>query len=213
MQNHIATLRIVALLTCLTVPLASHARDIIASPAQDSTEFHSEIGLTYASGANKVVDQLETNFGMKRDWGMPVGLKLSGYAKRSDGFGFGGGVGPCEFITVEDHSNYYHHNDDTSTSYIIPLFVDVRYYFPKNGDFEPYVRAGVSGSIAGGDYLGNGSIGPVVAVGTQVWARRIVSIGVEAGYDGSKVKVKDGYYHPAVDVRPIEFTFSVFARF
>jgi hypothetical protein len=213
MKNHINTLRIAALLTCLTVPLASHARDIIASPAQSSTEFHSEIGLTYASGANKVVDQLETNFGMKRDWDMPVGLKLSGYAKRSDGFGFGGGVGPCEFITVEDHSHHYHHDDDTSTSYIIPLFVDVRYYFPKNGDFEPYVRAGVSGSIAGGDYLGNGSIGPVVAVGTQVWGRRIVAIGVEAGYDGSKVKVKDGYYHPAVDIRPIEFTFSVFARF
>jgi hypothetical protein len=213
MKNRIIMLRIAALLTCLTLPLASHARDIIAAPVQNTTEFHSEIGLTYASGVTKVADQMESNFGLVRDSLIPVGLRVSAYAKQSNGFGFGGGVGPCAFVTVEDRNHYYSHNSDKSTSYIIPLFVDVRYYFPRNGDIEPYVRAGVSGSIAGGDYLGNGSIGPVVAVGTQVWARHIVSIGVEAGYDGSKVKVKDGYYHPAADVRPVEFTFSVFARF
>jgi len=213
MKNRIIILRVAALLTCLALPPASHARDIIAAPAQDSTEFHSEIGLTYASGVKKVADQMESNFGMVRDSLWPVGLRVSAYAKQSNGFGFGGGVGPCEFVTVEDRNHYYNHNDDKSTSYIIPLFVDVRYFFPRSGDIEPYVRAGVSGSIAGGDYLGNGAIGPIVAVGTQVWARHIVAIGVEAGYDGSKVKVKDGYYHPAVDIRPIEFTFSVFARF
>lgn len=213
MKHHNCLVRIASLMACLSLPLIGHARDIIASPARADTEFHGEIGLTYASGVEKVVDQLETNFGMKRDWSMPVGLKVSGYARRADGFGFGGGVGPCEFITVEDHNHYYHHDDDKNTSYIIPLFVDVRYYFPENGNFGPYVRAGISGSIAGGDYIGNGSIGPVVAVGAQVWGRRIVAVGVEAGYDGSKVKIKDGYYHQAEEVRPLEFTFSVFARF
>jgi hypothetical protein len=213
MNHRTSILRFAVLAYSLSLAFSVQARDIIASPAQDTMEFHSEVGLTYASGVINVADQMKTNFGLDHKDLWPVGLRISAYVKRSNGLGFGGGIGPCVFVTVEDRNHYYHHDDDNSTSYIIPVFADVRYYFPQSGSFEPYVRAGISGAIAGGDYLGNGTLGPVVAIGAQVWGRRIVSIGVEAGYDAAKVKVKDGYLHQAEEVRPTEFTFSVYARF
>jgi hypothetical protein len=202
-----------ALLTCLGLPFSSKASGIIPSPVGSNTEYHFEIGLTYASGVENVVDQMKTNFGFDRDYTVPVGLKLTAYAKRADGIGFGGGIGPSEFFQVKDNNHYYHHNDDSTSSYIIPMFVDMRYYLPTNASFAPYVRAGVSCPLAGGDYIDSGSPGAVVAIGAHVWEHRIVAIGVELGYDDSKVKVKDGNLHLAEKVRPTEFTFSVFAAF
>lgn len=213
MNHSNITLRFAALLACLGMPLVSRASAIIPSPAENRTEFHFEAGFTYASGVEKVTDQMKTNFGFERDYIVPVGLRLDAYAQTPSGFGYGGGVGPCEFFTVKDHNHHYSHNDDTNTSYIIPVFADLRYYFPKDGYFAPYVRAGVAYPIAGGDYIGSGTPGPVVAVGTKVWEHRIVAIGIEVGYDASKVEVKDGYLHQAEKVRPTEFTISVFASF
>lgn len=212
-MNYTVILRFATLLACFGMPLASRASAIIPSPASDRTEFHFEAGLTYASGVEKVANQMETNFGLERNYLMPVGFKFTAYAKTPCGFGYGVGVGPCSFFSVKDRNHYYHHNDDTNTSYIIPVFADLRYYFPQDGLFAPYVRAGVADSIAGGDYIGSGTPGPVVAVGTLVWEHRIVAIGVEAGYDASKVEVKAGYLHQAEKVRSTEFTFSVFASF
>jgi len=212
-MNYNVTLRFATLLACLGTPFVSRASAIIPSPAGSRTEFHFEAGLTYASGVQNVVDQMKTNFGFDHDTLWPIGIKLTAYAKTPSGFGYGGGVGPCEFFTVKDHNHYYHHNDDSNTSYIIPVFADVRYYFPKNDYLAPYVRAGVACPIAGGDYIGSGTPGPVVALGANVWEHRIVAIGVELGYDASQVEVKDGFLHQAEKVRATEFTISVFASF
>ena len=213
MKHSNIALRFAAVLTCLSLPLVSHAKAIIPSPAGSSTEYHVEAGLTYASGVQNIVDQMKTNFGFDHDYIWPIGIKLTAYAQTSSGFGYGGGIGPCEFISVKDRSHYYHHDDDTNTSYIIPVFADLRYYFPQNGFFAPYVRAGVAYPISGGDYIGNGTPGPLVAIGAHVWEHRILAIGVEAGYDASKVEVKSGYLHQAEKVRSTEFTLSVFVTF
>lgn len=212
MTHRYTALHFSVLLSCLCLPLGART-GIIPSPAGSSTEYHVEIGLTYASGMENVVHQMETNFGLERDNVWPIGLKLTAYAKTTDGLGFGGGIGPCEFIQVRDNNHYYHNNDDVKSSYVIPVFADLRYYFPRTGLLTPYVRAGVTCPIAGGDYIGTGTPGPVVAIGAHVWEHRILAIGVEAGYDASRVKVKSGYLHASEDVRPTEFTLSVFAAF
>jgi hypothetical protein len=212
MKHRDIPFRLTALLTCLSMPLLSRA-GIIPSPADSNTEFHLEAGLTYASGVENVMDQMKTNFGVDRDYVWPIGLKLAAYAKTPSGFGFGGGIGPCEFIQVKDHSRYYHNYDNDQWSYIVPVFADVRYFLPKNGFLAPYVRVGVAYPISGGDQIGSGTPGPVVAIGAHVWEHRIVAVGVEAGYDASKVEVKGGYLHQAEKVRPTEFTLSVFATF
>ena len=171
---------------------------------------HWEIGVTYAAGVNKVVDQMEINFGVTKKSVWPVGLKLGGYDEFSSGWCVGGSVGPCEVIAVD--RGYY---DDTNYNYIVPVTVDVRYIFPGQGEQKFYIRAGVTEPLAGGDYIGSGTPGPAVAIGGEVWHGRNLSVGLEAGYDGSKVEVKQGYYYgnPATKVTPIGFNATIFVRF
>lgn len=203
------------------MPLVTQARSgIIPSPAGNTTEYHVEVGLTYASGLKNVVDQLKTNFGFDDDSTFPIGLRLAAYAKTPSGFGFGGGIGPCEFIRVRndhDHHGYYYDNnhdrDDDQWSYVVPVFADLRYYFPGTSLIAPYFRAGVAYPISGGDHLGSGTPGPLVAAGANVWGHRYLSIGVELGYDDSKVRVKSGFFHGEEKVRSGEFTLSVYAAF
>jgi len=205
-------LPIIAVLACTNLALAARS-GIIPSPASNNNEFHVEAGLTYASGVQNIVDQLKTNMGFESDNVWPIGIKVSAYTVTPSGFAFGGGFGPSTFIEVKDRYHYYHNNDDKQTSYIFPVFADVRYYFPKSGMLAPYVRVGVAYPFSGGDLLDSGTPGPVVAAGLHVWEHRILAIGVEAGYDGSKVEVKAGYLHGAEKVLATEFTFSVFAAF
>jgi len=212
MKTLINALRFTAGLSCLSLPLFSSA-NTHSAPTSSSLGFHFEAGLTYASGLENVMNQLETNFAVDRDFVWPIGLKLTAYARTADGFGFGGGIGPCSFIQVRDDHHYsYHHNND-QWSYIIPVFADVRYYFPLSGHLAPYAKIGVVQPISGGDQIGSGTPGPLVGIGAQVWQHRVVSIGIEVGYDASKVKVKSGAYHTEKKVRPTEFTFSVYASY
>ncbi|MFT3780679.1 MAG: hypothetical protein QM790_01600 [Nibricoccus sp.] len=226
------SLRLGAVLACLSLPVVSHAGSgIIPSPAGSKTEFHIEAGLTYASGVNNVIDQLKKNYGFEDDGSFPLGLRLSAYAKLENGFGFGAGIGPSQYIRVRTnhprgyyyydgyyYDGYYYHGgyyyyDDYETSYIVPIYADVRYYFPKNDILSPYVRAGIAYPISGGDHLNAGRPGAIGAVGANFLETRYVSVGVELGFDDSRVEVKSGPFHPKEKVRPTEWTISVFATF
>lgn len=203
------------LLACFSVPLA--ARPIIPSPAASTTEYHVEGGLTFASGLANVVDQLETNFRIEDDSSWPIGIKLSAYARHANGFGYGVSIGPGEFIVIDENNDNddddYYDRDDDEWNYILPLSVDVRYYFNNAGDIAPYVRAGISYPITGGDYIGSGSPGPIAAIGAHFWHNDLLSIGAELGYDGSEIEVEAGPFHGAQDVKSTEFTFGVFVTF
>lgn len=232
MKLRMLTLRIGALLACLGLPLMAQARSgIIPSPRGSETEFHVEIGLTYASGVDNVIDQLKTNYRFEDDGSFPVGLKISGYAKLPNGFAFGGGMGPSQYFRVRTghprgyyyydgyyydgyyYQGGYYYYDDYETSYIIPVFADVRYYFPKNDFLTPYVRAGIAYPISGGDHLNAGTPGAIGAIGATFLETRYFSMGVELGFDSSSVEVKSGPFHPKEKVRPTEWTFGVSATF
>lgn len=198
--------------TALLAAASASASSIIPSPAGSPYQFHLEAGLTYASGFDKVADQVEQNFGLERKSTWPIGLKVSGYVEHSSGLAAGLSFGPFMFIRVENR-NGYHHYDNTQDSYIIPASFDVRFFLPTNGPITPYARVGVAYPFSGGDQIGSGKAGPVAALGVHLWENRLLSAGIEAGYDGSKVEVKGGYYHGPEDIRPVEFTFGVFVVF
>lgn len=228
------TLRVSAILACLSLPLLAHARSgIIPSPRDSQTEFHVEVGFTYASGMNNVVNQLEKNFGLEEDESFPVGFKVSAFAKFPSGFAVGGGFGPCQYFRVRtynpNHGSYYSQNyyyddyyydngyrysyDSEETSYLIPVFADIRYYFSCDSVITPYVRAGIAYPISGGDFLSAGTPGAIGAVGAQFVETRYFAMGLELGFDDSRVQVKSGPFHPKEKVRPTEFTISLFATF
>ena len=225
-------LRLSALLACLGLPSVAHARSgIIPSPRGSQTEFHVEVGLTYASGLDNVINQLKKNYGFEDDGSFPVGLKLTAYAKMANGFAIGGGFGPSQYFRVRTnhprgyyyydgyyYDGYYYHGDyyyydDYEESYIIPVFADIRYYFPKNDLLTPFVCVGVAYPISGGDHLNAGRPGAIGAIGANFLETRYFSMGVELGFDDSRVEVKSGPFHPKEKVRPTEWTISVFATF
>jgi len=228
------TLRVSAVLACLSLPLLAQARSgIIPSPRDSQTEFHVEVGITYASGMNNVVNQLKKNFGLEDDNSFPLGLKITAIAKLPSGLAFGGGFGPCQYYRVRTYnprygsyynqsyyyddyyydSGYRYSYDDYQESYIFPVFADIRYYFPKNSVLTPFVRAGIAYPISGGDFLSAGIPGAIGAIGAQFIETRYFAMGVEVGYDDSKVQVKSGPFHPKEKVRPTEWTISLFAAF
>jgi hypothetical protein len=208
--------RIFALLTLVSVPLAARDGGIIPSPAGSDTKLHVEAGITYSSGVSNVVDQIQENHGFDRSSEWPVGLRLSVYAKQSNGFAFGAGIGPWTVIRIEDRDyrrRHHRYDDDDEWNYIVPVCADVRYFFTTSGAFEPFVRAGIVYPITSGDYIGSSTPGPLVAVGAQVWDSRYVAIGFEVGYDGSQVEVKGGPLHRTEKVDSGELNLSVLARF
>ena len=188
-----------------------HASPIIPAPASSDLSFHFEAGLSYSSGIDKVADQLEQNFGLEKKSTWPIRIKFSGYAEYANGLAVGASIGPFMFIQVEDRSPY--HTYGNQESYVVPSSLDVRFFPLLSGPYRPYLRAGLAYPFSGGDQIGSGTVGPVTALGLYFWSHRIMSLGVEAGYDGSEVEIKGGAFHGPEKVRPVGFTFSVFASF
>lgn len=229
MKTFPLTARLCALLAFFGLPFVAHARSgIIPSPRGSQTEFHLEVGFTHASGMNNVINQMEKNFGLEDDDSFPVGLKISGYAKMANGFAVGAGIGPCQYYRVRTyrpyHGSYYYYDyyyddyyydygyyydaDEDETSYVVPVFADVRYYFPKNALMTPYVRAGIAYPISGGDHLSAGTPGAIAAIGAQFVETRYFSLHAEVGFDDSRVTVRSGPFGRKQEVRPTEWTIS-----
>jgi len=101
-------------------------------------------------------------------------------------------VGPTAFFVVDEkfYGDYY--TDDTKFSYIIPVGADLRYTLFNDRNVSPYVKVGFRYPIAGGDNLSSSSseIGVYGAVGVELWRTKTVGMGLEVGYDTSKVTLK-----------------------
>lgn len=177
--------------------------------ATASGNYHFEAGLSYATGTEDVLRHVETNFGFSQDYRREVGLQLAAYSRFSENLAVGCSVGPGMFFKITESETHYT-DKHRQWNYVIPLSVDVRYFFTKTGVFVPYLRAGLAYSIAGGDYIGPGSPGLVAAVGTYIGEKRGFRFGLELGFDSSTVQVKSGYIHHEEKVRPTECCFRVF---
>jgi outer membrane protein W len=204
MKSYTTVLSCAGLLLCSAL--------LTTAKADASSGYHFEAGLSYATGTDDVLRQVETNFGFSQDYKRQVGLHLAAYNRFSENLAIGGSVGPCMFFKVTDSETHYTDKHD-QWNYVIPVSADVRFFFDTLGVFVPYLRAGLAYSIAGGDYIGSGSPGLVAAVGTYIGEKHGFKLGLELGYDSSTVKVKSGYLHQAANVRPTQYCFRVFAAF
>jgi hypothetical protein len=164
------------------------------------------------------MDQMETNFGVSKRSAWLVGLKLGGHYHLANGWCLGGSIGPCEMFVIDQAGSGL---GGRNNNYIIPVTIDARYILGGYGKEKVYVRAGLAQPITSGDYIGSGKLGPVVAIGSEFWRGSSMSLGMEVGYDGSKVEVKAGHSwldssyssYPAVKVTPVGLNVSFFVRF
>ena len=163
-------------------------------------DFHFPLGLSFSSGHIEVFDKIDDLYNAA-GWHthdkilVPVGLTFSPYYEFGFGLGLGATIGPTAIYSVHEDTGGGppppgHHNDDYKTSYIVPIGADVRYTFLRRCDISPYLKVGVRYPLTGGDNLGSSEVGPYGAVGVEFFRNRRIGMGVEFGYDASRVKVE-----------------------
>lgn len=191
--------------------------NLAASDDSDGVKWHFPIGIQYFSGLNKVMDTVEElNFGGYDfdEVNIPVGLVASPYAEFDFGLGVGITVGPPTLIFIQE--NYFGPGFDSSTdyfTYIVPVGMDLRYTFLRDGSISPFVRAGFRYPIAGGDFIDSATLGFNGGVGVEFMRNKRVGFGVEVGCDTSEVKIESRNGLQSKTVKPVEFTIGVFALF
>jgi hypothetical protein len=182
---------------------------ILAAPAHadEGGRFHSDIGLSFISGQQKITDALNADatamgatFSSKA---LPVGAEWYPYYLFDSGLGIGGSVGPIQLLSINSMGGA-----SGGTSFVLPVGLDLRYHVLGLGSVTPYLRAGFRDPLTSGNNLKNGKAGLYGAVGMEVPGAHF---GFEVAFDQSKVDVVYGPY--TTTVKPYQTTVSVFAHF
>ncbi len=167
-------------------------------------EWRFPVGLTFVSGFSDIVDRIEDNMGFVEtvDY-LPIGLTFQPYLQFDNGFGVGIGFGPMMWITGD------------ADLFNLPVNVNGRYTFKPKGTVSPYVRAGISTHLASGDYVESSKPGFFGAVGVEFLKDKMVSMGVEVGYDTSELEMEDTSFRGGgtEDIQPLAFMINLFAVF
>src|SRR4051812_20371985 len=167
-------------------------------------DFYFPIGLGFSSGHIDTFDKIEDSyraagFHVHNDVLVPVGLSFAPYYEFDFGLGVGPTLGPTAFYNVHmDYPGgpppgpYRNSNDNNRFSYIVPIGANLRYTFLRHCDVSPYIIGGVRYPIAGSDDLSsNSQPGPYAGIGIEFMRSQRLAYGVEFGYDGSRIHVKD----------------------
>jgi hypothetical protein len=170
-------------------------------------EWRIPFGLSYMGGAADFLGQIEDNLeaeGYTTDtfiW--PVGVTVQPYYEFDFGLGIGFGAGPTTVLTGD------------ADAFLLPLNASLRYAILPWAKVTPYVRAGVSQTIASGDYIEGSSPGYVVAFGAEFLRHKQVGVGIEIGYDSSVVEMEDLEEGPdeTEEINPVGLIISIQAIF
>jgi hypothetical protein len=176
-------------------------------------EWRIPFGFSYVGGASDFLDQIEDNLeaeGYTTDtfiW--PVGITVQPYYEFDFGLGIGFGAGPVIFVQGD------------ADAYLLPVNASLRYAILPWAKATPYVRAGVSQTFAGGDFIEGSSPGYVIAFGAELLRHKAVGIGFEIGYDSSVVEMEDqeerrsagGDPDATKDIHPVGLIISIQAIF
>jgi len=187
---------------------------LFASGSSNAAEWRFPLGLTYMSGFKDVVDLYKNNmeargYYVDTSWAVPVGLTFQPYVQFENGLGIGAGVGPFMFITTTAGYDFY----------AVPVNVNARFTFLPKANISPYIRAGGSYHIAGGDFVKQSNPGFLGGLGIEFFRTKRVGLGLEASYDSSEItfekdkKVGFTYTKGEENIKPSSFMFTIFIIF
>ena len=156
-----------------------------------------------------IVDQYEDNLaadGFTTDSadGIPVGISIQPYYEFDSGLGVGVGIGP--YMIIYGDVDFFN----------LPVNLSARYALMSKSNTSVYLRAGVSHNLASGDYVEDSQVGFLGALGVEFMRKKMVSLGVEVGYDSSTIELEDRTTSNPNDTKeyePVGFMVSVFAVF
>ncbi len=170
----------------------------------EAKEWNIPVGITYVSGFTDIVDHLENNVaGVESVNYFPVGLSLQPYYQFKNGLGIGFGIGPIIWITGD--VNFF----------CMPVNFHARYTFNRDGNISPYIRTGISTNIVSGDFVEDSTIGFLVGAGLNFYKTEIASMGVEIGFDSSKIEMETVSFqgNTSENIRPVALMLSLIITF
>lgn len=125
-----------------------------ADPEPATYRFH--VGLTFVSGMSDLQDKIEANNPQVTTTTLsPVGLSASLYRRFGSNWGITGSVGPI-VLGIGDASFT-----------IVPFGLSGRYDILYGDRVSPYVRLGIEKALVSGDFVEDGGIGSVAALGVD----------------------------------------------
>ena len=134
------------------------------------------LGVAYASGVSDITDLYEDNlrlegFDADVDLKLPLGIAAGVRYDWASGMRGDLGLGPMFFIGGDvDH-------------FELPLTATVGYNFLRDGQYSPYVRAGLTHHFVSGDYYSSSNPGVFVAAGLD-----FTHFSIEVAVDRSEVE-------------------------
>ncbi len=178
----------------------------------EAGEWRFPFGPTYVSGFSDVAELFKDNlrykgYSVESSGGVPMGLSFHPYYQWASGLGMGLGFGPAMAIMVDSSSS------DSYDLVLVPISLDVRYAFNITGSVSPYIRGGGTYLYASGDFKDSVQPGAFGAAGIEFLRNRKVSVGLEAGYDTSVVKMQRLRNNTIESIHPIGFYASLYIIF
>ena len=160
----------------------------LINPAE-SGEWRHPLGLSYVSGFGYFMDVMENNKEVQgyevESSQLPIEITYNPYYQLDNGLGFGIGIGPVQFITID-----YASNIDHIELFSLPISADVRYNFLKNSNISPFARASLAYNIVSGDYVDSSKPGFSGGIGIEFFQHSIVGFGFEVSYNTSEVEME-----------------------
>lgn len=174
-----------------------------------ASEWRFPVGLAYTSGVKDVIDHFEDNlratgFTTEKVAEVPIGVSFQPYYEFDSGMGIGFGFGPSTVITGDvDFFN-------------LPVNFCLRYTIAPESSNAVYIKAGISGNIASGDYVENTQTGFLGALGVEFMREKAVGFGFEVGYASSTIEFEDETTPDTgdtKDISPVGLMLSIFPVF
>jgi hypothetical protein len=190
---------------------------LFASGSSNAAEWRFPLGLTYVSGFKDVVDNYKNNlrergYTVTESFNLPVGFSFQPYVQFENGLGIGAGIGPFMFAMFSGAGDY--------DFYAVPVNVNVRFTFLPKANISPYIRAGGSYHIAGGDFVKESKPGFLGGIGIEFFRTKRVGLGLEASYNSSEITFEKDKRVSGIlntkgeeNIKPSSFMFSIFAIF
>ncbi len=158
------------------------AAGTVSDMTANAADWRFPVGFTYVNGFGDVVDLHKDNleeegFEVETDFYNPVGISFQPYVQLDNGIRIGTGIGPV-LMLVSSEADFFD----------VPVNLNGGYVFLPKALISPYVRAGISYHIAGGDYVESSKAGFLAAVGVEFFRTKPVGFGFEIGYDSAEIE-------------------------
>lgn len=194
---------------------AAAALAFIVFPASSAqAQWHVGPGISYVTNIDDVLDIYKDNLraeGKSVDVSnaLKVGVGFDAHYQWDTGLRFGVGLGP-----------YFRLSGDAK-HFELPINGTLGYTFLPEGEVSPYVKGGVVGHFASGDYYSSSQPGALAAAGVEFARHAPLTLTVELSFDQSKIELNTvcgsgsaaGCAPGKVKLRSYETVVSFFAKF